>query len=516
VRFSQQLLDVNRVGVFGMITNNVFIDGITHRRMRESLKTSFADVRILDLHGSSKKLEETPDGKKDENVFDIQQGVGISLFINPVGECSRKVSHAELWGERASKYDALTRSVASSSRWQTVESAPPHYFFVPKNFDLSSEYRSAPALSDVFPEQNAGIQTKNDGFVYAMTRTAIEERIADLRSERADRIAQKYDLSLDGHWDIHAAKEDICKNKGVFVEVLNKPFDKRWTYYTAKTSGFMARPRAPVMRCGLIPNRILLTVRNPRRGNTDSFFVADTIVDKDGVSPFDNATVFPLYLPIADDGQAELIEDNKLNFGHSFLTALRAKLNLRVGEHDLPAGLTPEDIFHYTYAVFHSPGYRSRYAEFLKIDFPRLPLTSSLDLFLALARLGGELVALHLLESPALENQRTQFVGPSREVVKAGWVDGTVWIDAGGKKSETRPGTSGFRGVPEAVWNFHIGGYQVCEKWLKDRKCRMLTDDDIAHYHKIVISLDETIRLMAEIDEVINHHGGWPDAFQTA
>ena len=525
VRFSQQLLDANHVGVFGMITNNVFIDGITHRRMRESLKTSFADVRILDLHGSSKKLEETPDGKKDENVFDIQQGVGISLFINPIGDCGRKVSHAELWGERASKYDSLAHSAANSTRWKIVESLPPHHFFVPKNFDLAGEYRRAPALSEVFPEQNAGIQTKNDRFVYAMTRSAIEKRIADLRSERADRIAQKYELSLEGHWDIHAAKEDIRKNKGVFVQVLNKPFDKRWTYYTAKSSGFMARPRAPVMRCGLIPNRILLTVRNPRRGNTDSFFVADTIVDKDGVSPFDNATVFPLFLPNAADGQAALLEEKKLNLGQNFLAEFRTKLGLRACQDGLPAGVAPQDIFHYAYAVFNSLGYRSRYAEFLKIDFPRLPLTGNLELFRELARLGGDLTALHLLESTRLKKPITKFIGKNPVVKKVGWTPddgGTVWLDGKGTAMNFQPGSSGFCPVPEAVWNFHIGGYQVCEKWLKDRgprkgnPGRTLTDDDIAHYHKIVIALTETIRIMAEIDEVIEAHGGWPGAFVTA
>jgi hypothetical protein len=506
VCFSQRLLDVSRVGVFGMITNNVFIDGITHRRMRESLKTSFADVRILDLHGSSKKLEQTPDGNKDENVFDIQQGVGISLFVNAIGERERRVSHAELWGERTSKYDLLAYSVASSSKWRVVESAPPHHFFVPKNFDLAGEYQAAPALTEIFPEQNAGIQTKNDGFVYAMTRAAIEERISDLKSESADRIAQKYELSLDGHWDIHAAKADIRKNKGVFVQVLNKPFDKRWTYYTAKTSGFMARPRAPVMRCGLIPNRILLTVRNPRRGNTDSFFVADTIVDKDGVSPFDNATVFPLFLPNAEDGQAALLDENKLNLGRSFLATFRTMLGLRAGKDGLPAGLTPEDIFHYAYAVFHSPGYRSRYAEFLKIDFPRLPLTGDLELFRALARLGGELTALHLLETSKLVKPITEFIGGRAPTVeKITWSKNSVWID--------KAQTTGFKGVNEEVWNFHIGGYQVCEKWLKDRKERRLLKEDIEHYQKIIVALSETIGLMAEIDKVIVEHGGWPGAF---
>lgn len=171
--------------------------------------------------------------------------------------------------------------------------------------------------------------------------------------------------------------------------------------------------------------------------------------------------------------------------------------------HGLPAGLTPEDIFHYAYAVFHSPGYRSRYAEFLKIDFPRLPLTGNLELFRALARLGGELTSLHLLESPKLAQPITEFTGGRNpEIEKPTWSNNTVWVD--------KAQTTGFRGVREAVWNFHIGGYQVCEKWLKDRKGRTLTKDDLAHYQKIIVALSETIRLMKEIDEVIEEHGGWP------
>jgi type ISP restriction-modification system protein len=174
----------------------------------------------------------------------------------------------------------------------------------------------------------------------------------------------------------------------------------------------------------------------------------------------------------------------------------------------LPAGLTAEDIFYYAYAVFHSPGFRSRYAQFLKIEFPRLPLTGKLELFRALARLGGELTALHLLEAPKLHKPITDFIGGRNpEVEKISWSKATVWMD--------KAQATGFKGVREDVWNFHIGGYQVCEKWLKDRKGRKLSKGDIAHYQKIVVALSETIRLMKEIDEVIEQHGGWPGAFQT-
>ena len=171
--------------------------------------------------------------------------------------------------------------------------------------------------------------------------------------------------------------------------------------------------------------------------------------------------------------------------------------------HGLPDGLTPEDIFNYAYAVFHSPSYRSRYAEFLKTDFPRLPFTGNLELFRALARLGGELTSLHLLESPKLDQPVTEFIGSrSPEVEKVSWSKNAVWIDKAQR--------IGFKGVREDVWNFHIGGYQVCEKWLKDRKARKLSRDDIMHYQKVVVALSETIRLMEEIDKVITTHGGWP------
>ncbi len=178
-----------------------------------------------------------------------------------------------------------------------------------------------------------------------------------------------------------------------------------------------------------------------------------------------------------------------------------------------------QEAFNYIYSILHSPIYRDRYYEGFQYDFPRLPLTSSLDLFATLARLGGELVALHLMESPKLNDFITTYTGPKiPEVGRVGWSDGTVWLDAGKTSAReghraTKPGTIGCRCVPEEVWDFRIGGYQVCHKWLKDRKGRTLSKQDIAHYQKIVVALNETIRVMAEIDEVINQHGGWPDAF---
>jgi predicted helicase len=212
----------------------------------------------------------------------------------------------------------------------------------------------------------------------------------------------------------------------------------------------------------------------------------------------------------------------KTNFSPAFFASLVKRLDLKRNTLDgVAERALAENAFDYIYAILSSGTYRARYAEFLKIDFPRLPLPGNSDLFYALARLGEALVALHLMESPELENLISSYAGPEHpKVGRIGWSNDTVWIDAvkpkKGAADAKLTGSVGFRGVPEEVWGFHIGGYQVCEKWLKDRRGRTLTADDIAHYHRIVIALHETIRIMREIDEVIEAHGGWPDAFAMA
>jgi len=289
--------------------------------------------------------------------------------------------------------------------------------------------------------------------------------------------------------------------------------------------------RYPVMKHLAIPNIALATTRQLSQGGFSHVLVTRSIADMCLLSTATKecAYVFPL-LRLHEDGllEADSAPTNLSRSAQDFLEQF---------------GGQPNDFLQYAYAILHSPGYRTRYAEFLKIDFPRLPLTSSLELFRELARLGGELVALHLVEAPVQQALSAHyykaeqawrydfakgqsvpvtvsFNGPEHPVVgKVGWSDDTVWIDAVKSKKGAADakvtGTAGFRGVPEEVWNFHIGGYQVCEKWLKDHRGRTLTAGDITHYHRIVVALHETIRIMREIDEVIDAHGGWPDAFQS-
>ncbi len=524
VRFSQHLLEKAGVGVLGMITNNVFIDGVTHRKMRESLIGSFSTLRILNLHGSAKKLEQSPDGSKDENVFDIQQGVGISVFLRPQTRGLAKVMRGDLWGDREKKYLALARNGNERKKWAEVSPSPPNYFFAAEqSASERKEYEIGWSTKGIFPVNNDGMQTKRDNLTIQFTEADVTTAVLDLKRLSDGDLRAKYDLPEDGRdWEVDWAREDVENNDGFNARVAYRPFDIRHTFYTGKSKGFIAYPRT-IISAHLVTGRCLALALNRfiKLEYVAHFFAVRSLVDTHLLETANSClNVCPLYL-FSQGGNELFLEQNKRpNLSEHFLQALTARLGLGAsGPYSLPAGLTPEDIFHYTYAVFHSPTYRIRYAEFLKVDFPRLPLPGSLDLFRDLARLGGELVALHLMESPKLDHFITTYTGPKNpEVGRVGWSDDTVWLNAAATKKgqPATPGTIGFRGVPEAVWNFHIGGYQVCEKWLKDRKGRTLSKDDIAHYQKIVVALAETIRLMKEIDEVIEAHGGWPGAFQTA
>jgi predicted helicase len=277
----------------------------------------------------------------------------------------------------------------------------------------------------------------------------------------------------------------------------------------------MAYPRYQLMRNALNPNLLFLGIRNARRGNIDSFFVSNTLVDKDAVSPFDNVSFFPLYIyPDAQEASLFNIPSNapggrRPNLSPAFITDISNKLNMQFipdGKGDLQTTFGPEDIFNYMYAVFHSPAYRERYAEFLKIDFPRLPLTSNVELFQALCGLGERLVGLHLMEKfgqampsfPIKDNDTVEKVEYTQSADRPEM--GRVWINK----------TQYFEGVAPDVWEFHVGGYQVCHKWLKDRKGRPLTNSDKRHYQRIVAALAETITLMEQVDAAIDERGGWP------
>jgi SOS-response transcriptional repressor LexA len=519
IRNAQITIDCTTVGVLGYITNHGYLDNPTFRGMRQSLIGTFSSIRALDLHGNTTRTEYPPEGVADKNVFDIQQGVAVCLATR--GGSAGGVEHADLWGTREMKYSWLAAHSVANSGFASLTPDSPYYFFEPQNNDCRAEYDSGWKINEAMPLNCAGFITARDHFVVDLDKGALLERIGDfanLKKSDADIRATYFagcgsDRYPDGDtrgWKVPEARRRVAGDKGwrERVRVCSyRPFDKRPVYWA---DWMVDWPRPQVSGHMLAGSNIALHIC--RQSVSEAWahvLVARGLIDDCYVSnkSRERGYAHPLYLYELDGGLG-FDSHGEPNFAPAFLRQLASALNLpQAKPQDLARGLVPEDIFHYAYAVFHSPGYRSRYAEFLKIDFPRLPLPRTSELFQALARLGGELTALHLLESPQLDQPVTEFIGNrNAEVEKVSWARDTVWVD----KSRS----AGFRGVSEDVWKFYIGGYQVCEKWLKDRKGRTLSKDDIAHYQKIVVALAETIRLMKEIDEVIEQHGGWPGAFQ--
>jgi len=515
IRFAQWRVEKTGHGIIGLITNNVYLDGITHRRMRECLLNTFNEIYILNLHGNIRKKETAPDGSADKNVFDIQQGVAIGLFVKIPNKSGCRLFHADLWGKREAKYEALWEQDAGKISWMELSTASPYFFFIPINLDAESEYTSGSNVASAFTEQNTGIQTKRDELFIEFDKETLARRFDDIAAHSNDTsyLKEKYGLKDSSGWKV-SKLAGLDYQQDAILQVFYRPFDIRWIYYDPAVLG---RARESTMHHMIAGKNLgLITLRINEGGDQFVCLVARHLIEK-GSLPRGNYSLFPLYLyPAAQYAQGKLLPEpsRRPNLSSAFLKALAEKLRLpQIEPHGLPKGITPEDIFHYAYAVFHSPTYRTRYAELLKIDFPRLPLTSNLKLFRALAAKGAELVALHLLESPKVHDfitefsekgdnvvEKVQFIpSPARSSRKRGegQEQGRVFINK----------TQYFGGVPKEVWEFHIGGYQVCEKWLKDRKGRKLSYDDIQHYQKIVVALNETIRLMAEIDKLIP---SWP------
>lgn len=515
MRFAECQNIATATGLVGMISSHGYLDNPTLRGMRYSFLSSFDAIRIFDLHGNSTRKERCPDGSDDKNVFDIKQGVAITLASRQQPHLpSSIVRYAELWGPRESKYTMLDKSTLGSHVWVDAKPEQPFYLFKPHDAELREEFDGFHKITEMMPTYGIGCFTSKDHFVIGLDADELVNNAREFRDSREsnEALCERLGISIKDAWNVTKAREQLRKERelGRFVRpILYRPFDYRFIFYHPSLVWSMSKPTMQHMVGE--PNLAFAIGRAGGaidQGAWNIVTCANSITDLNLYRRGGNS-VFPLYLKLQQDHQHEelnLSAERRLNFSEEFLKSLSTTLAGKRAINGLPACLTPEDIFHYAYAVFHSPGYRSRYAELLKIDFPRLPLTGNLELFQELARLGGELTALHLLESPKHDKPITEFIGGRPpEVEKVSWSKNTVWID--------KAQTIGFQGVPEEVWNFHIGGYQVCEKWLKDRKGRKLSKEDISHYQKVVVALSETIRLMKEIDEVIEKHGGWPGAF---
>ena len=523
IRFGQYRIERTGYGVLAFITNHGYLDNPTFRGMRQSLMQTFDEIYLIDLHGNVKRRETAPDGSNDENVFDIQQGVSIGIFVRKENITSRKaakVFHAELYGERQSKYDWLNQYDLKNTSWNRIAPQSPSYLFRPQQTQLLAEYQEGWNVCDIMPVNSVGIVTARDKLTIQFSRDEMWDIVRDFGNITAEEAREKYTLGKDAKdWKVVWAQEDV-KASGIneqrLTPVIYRPFDKRFTYYTGKSSGFLCRPRHEVMRNMLTGDNMgLCTCRQVVLPSWSHCLVANHIMESGYISVQTREInyLFPLYVYPNGDHLLESFpwpagkDDRRPNLAPEFVEALEAKLGLAFvteGQGDLKRTFGPEDVFHYAYAVFHSPTYRSRYVAFLKADFPRLPLTSDKKLFARLCALGAKLTALHLLED--VPEVHVRFPEPGNNVVEklrytqpADDTPGRVHINA----------TQYFEPVPPDVWEFHIGGYQVCAKWLKDRRGRALDFSDVKHYCAIISALQQTSVLMSEIDAAIP---AWPMA----
>jgi hypothetical protein len=517
IRVGQTFIDEAGGGILAYITNHGYLDNPTFRGMRQSLMTSFQHLRLVDLHGNANKREQSPDGSEDKNVFDIRQGVSICLASRLV--CEPMILRSDVWGSRGTKYSWLNAHDARKTTWTALSPDTPYYFFAEQDVSFRAEYDKGWKLSEAMPLYSAGFITARDHFVVAFNKEELLNRMADFANPAIsdDAIRNKYfvgcgsDKYLDGDtrgWKLPDARKRVMADSSWRDRVrtcLYRPFDKRQVYWT---DSMVDWPRPELSRQLEIPNNMALITTRITKDVFSAFVTTDPPGHKT-VGAYDVNYVFPLCCVPARGAQISMLgaSDVRPNFAPEFIKALASAMTLpQQGTDRMPSGLTAEDVFHYIYAICHAEGYRRRYAEFLKSDFPRIPLATHLDLFRVLAKRGRHLSRLHLMNIQSTDNYTTLFDGPAAPLVeKISHGDDRVWLD--------KRQTYGFGPIPDVVWTYHVGGYQVCEKWLKDRKARALSTEDIRHYCQLVHAIVGTIQTVAEIDEAIENHGGWKGAF---
>ncbi len=519
IRFAQWRIEQTGYGVLAFITNHGYLDNPTFRGMRQSLMSSFDDIYLLDLHGNARKKEVCPDGSADENVFDITQGVAVAGLVkrkNGGWKSLNAVRHADLWGLRKHKYERLAEDDVSTAEWEQLNPQPPFYLFVPQDIELLGEYERGWKMTDAMPLNGVGMTTARDGMVIDLEAEPLLQRAKTFRdsTESNAELCRELGIPMKKGWNVTSARQLLRQEKDLatFVKpVLYRPFDERLIFYH---DSVVWRTVRRVMRHMLAGPNVAALVPRQLAGDFRHVFCTSVMASFNAIGTagrYGSGYLFPLYLYpdaskndlLASEEATEAPGGRRPNLAPEFVEEFGGKLGMEFvsdGKGDRKKTFGPEDVFDYTYAVFHSPTYRERYAEFLKIAFPRIPLTSQPGLFRALCALGEELVALHLMEAygPGI----TTYPLTGDDVVEKGY---PKYRPESGRVHVNRE--QYFEGVPPAVWEFHVGGYQVCSKWLKDRRGRKLSYDDLPHYQRIVSALAETIRFMSDIDEAILN---WP------
>ncbi len=506
LRYGQHFIEKNGEGILAFINPHGFLDNPTFRGMRWHLLKTYDKIYSVDLHGNAKKKETSPDGSIDQNIFDIMQGVSINFFIktgkkkeNELG----KMFHSDLYGTREVKYDFLLANTIKTVPYKEIKLEAPMYFMAQKTLETDNVYNTGFSLPELFKINSVGIVTARDNFTIHNKKNDLVSTITEFLELGDEEARSKFKLGKDVRdWQVNLARKDIIDSgfqASKITEVNYRPFDKRYTYYTGKSKGFHCYPRNEVMKHFINRNNIGIVFK---RGDVEPLsaplFISKGIIDfrswsRAGMQGGD--FISPLFLYPDDENELKLDHSKKVNLDSTIIKKISKAIGILFSEDESksPKTYSPLDIIDYIYGLANGKKFRESYQEFLKIDFPRIPYPKDVDIFWQLVKLGGELRQIHLLESPVVNKYITTYPVDGDNVLgKPKYEDGKVWIND----------EQYFDKVPQIAWEFYIGGYQPAQKWLKDRKGRELTFDDILHYQKIIVALSETDRIMKEIDKV--------------
>ena len=567
IRFAQYKVEQTGEGIVAIVTNHSFLDNPTFRAMRYNLMKVFDQIFIIDLHGNTRKLEKTPEGLKDENVFDIQQGVCISILIKKQG-LKKQIKRADFWGKRGIKNKQLLETNLNTIEWEDIKPSEPFYMFSYQNTEYKKKYKSFISIKDIFNLNSVGIVTARDKLTIQFTETEIKNIVNDFANLSVEEARQKYNLGSDARdWSVQMAQNDL-KKSGFITENLKKidyrPFDIRHTYYTGSSRGFHCMPRSSVMDNMNNKNISIHTTRQLSSNSWQHCFVSNIISESSLVS---NKTkeigyVFPIYQyklkglysnsenakkklkeiekefmqlkkefdkliknkeanieelgKLAQEEYNALLEEKEVLYETKKQEYKKAKIEVKQNEYEKIENInidfrkfidkkykkkySPEQILAYIYGILHSPTYRKKYADFLKIDFPRIPFLDNTEDFEKIAELGTEFIKAHLMEEIPKNNIAETYDGEVgkdtvekvefREVKNLG----RIYINK----------TNYFEKIPKEVFEFYIGGYKVIDKYLKSRKGKHLQIEDIQHVKYIAKILAFTIKKMKELDKVTN------------
>ena len=504
LRYGQHFIEKNGSGVLAYINPHGFLDNPTFRGMRWNLLKTYDKIYTIDLHGNAKKKEVCPDGTADVNVFDIEQGVSINLFVktgqkkqNELG----KVFHYDLYGKRDFKYDFLAKQSIGTIDFTNFEPFKNDFLFKKINQILYNEYNKGINPTELFKVNVMGFQTHRDAFCTDENKTTLYTRLYDFSIDDGSEteISARFDVKSSTDFKIKNAQIELAKVeiKKEIIKCNYRPFEEKYIYFDRIV---VDRPRKELLTHSKNKENILLGIGRQGLAIGDLEWCLATV----SKNPVDanmfrrgGVNLFPLYLYSEKTGQLSLEEtsDRTPNLNFEIVAEISKDLGLTFTNEKEKTRNTfaPIDLLDYIYSVLHSPTYREKYKEFLKIDFPRVPYPKDAAIFWKLVQLGSQIRTIHLLESPLIEKYITEYpIDGDNVVYKPKFAEGKVYINE----------TQYFENVPEVAWNFYIGGYQPAQKWLKDRKGRALEYEDILHYQKIIVALFETDRLMLEIEKV--------------